>query len=54
MLNLGVGLALLWVAAVALLNGFGIHPYSRDAHRALRGTLGRLIGRARDFLTRRS
>ncbi len=36
MLNLSVGLLLLWLVALVLLNGFRIHDYNRDAHRVLR------------------
>ena len=35
MLNLSVGLAVLWMVAVLLLNGLRINAYCRDAHRSL-------------------
>lgn len=52
MLNLGVGLALLWLVAVLLLNGLGVHPYCRDAHLRLLRLAARSAQRVRDALRR--
>ncbi|MEK9774826.1 MAG: HPP family protein [Quisquiliibacterium sp.] len=42
-LNLGVGLLVLWLVSVVLLNGLRISPYCRDVHRQLLGGLRRAI-----------
>ncbi|MFZ9678384.1 MAG: HPP family protein [Quisquiliibacterium sp.] len=47
MLNLGVGLLVLWLVAVVLLNGLSISPYCRYVHRQLLDTMRRLPGALR-------
>jgi len=53
MLNLSVGLALLWLVAVLMLNGLGIEPYCRGAHLRLLRLFGRSTRGLRDALSRR-
>lgn len=52
MLNLSVGLALLWLVAVLLLNALGVHPYCRDAHLRLLRLAASSARRVRDALRR--
>ena len=53
MLNLSVGLLVLWIVAVLLLNGLRISAYCRDVHRSLLGFVARSARRINLGLRRR-
>lgn len=53
MLNLSVGLLVLWFVAVVLLNGLRIDPYCRDVHRKLIDLVARSANRAKSGVRRR-